>query len=52
MKRETNNSHDVNAVAVYRDIIVGHIPFNLAPRLSVFLRKDVNKVFAEVAGAK
>ena len=31
VKRETNNSHDVNAVAVYReDVIVGHIiPFNL-----------------------
>ena len=27
MKREANNSHDVNAVAVYReDVIVGHIP--------------------------
>ena len=53
MKRETNNSHYVNAVAVYReDVIVGHIPFNLVPRLSAFLRRDVNKVFAEVAGAK
>ena len=47
-----NNSHNVNAVAVYRDVIVGHILFNLAPRLSAFLRRDVNKVFAEVAGAK
>ena len=38
MKREINNSHDVNAVAIYRDVIVGHIPFNLAPRLSTFMR--------------
>ena len=53
MKRETNNSHCVNAVAVYReDVIVGHIPFNLASRLSAFLMRDVNKVFAEVEGAK
>ena len=52
VKRETNNSYDINAVAVYReDVIVGHIPFNLAPRLSAFLWRDVNKVFAEVAGA-
>ena len=53
MNRETNNSHYVNAVAVYReDVIVGYIPFNLAPRLSAFLRRDVNKVFAEVEGTK
>ena len=30
-------------VAVYRkDVIVGLIPFHLAPRLSAFLRRDVN----------
>ena len=48
MKRETNNSHDVNVVAVYKeDVIVGHIPFNLAPTL---LRRDVK--FTEVVGVK
>ena len=33
-------------------VIVGHVPHNLAPRLSAFLRRDVNKVFAQVTGDK
>ena len=28
------------------------IPYNIAPRFSQFLRRDVNKAFAEVTGEK
>ena len=31
-------------------MIVGHVPQNLAARLSLFLRRDMNKAFAEVKG--
>ena len=51
LKREPINSHDVHAVAVYfEDQVVGHVPYNIAPKMSAFLRRDVNKGFAEVAG--
>ena len=40
-------------MALYREgVIVGHVPHNLAPRLSAFLRRDVNKAFAQVIGDK
>ena len=53
VKREPTNSHDVHAVAVYNNnIIVGHVPYNIAPTLSAFLRRDVNKAFSEVTGIK
>ena len=40
-------------MALYREaVIVGHVPHNLAPRLSAFLRRDVNKAFAQVTGDK
>ena len=29
-----------------------HVPYNIAPRFSQFLRRDVNKAFAEVTGEK
>ena len=33
-------------MALYREaIIVGQVPHNLAPRLSAFLRRDVNKAY-------
>ena len=51
LKREPTNGHDVHAVAVYfEDQIVGHIPYNLAPKVSALLRRDVNKGFVEVTG--
>ena len=31
---------------------IGHVPYNLAPYLSRFLARDVNKAFAEVTGEK
>ena len=35
LKREPTNDRDSNAVAVKReDVIVGHVPFNLAPCIS------------------
>ena len=53
VKREPTNSEDSNAVGVFQeDVIVGHVPYNLAPSLSQFLRRDVNKAFAEVTGGK
>ena len=37
--------------AVYYDNdVVGHIPYNLAPKVSAFLKRDVNKGFAEITG--
>ena len=53
MKRELDNCKDINAVAIYKeDSIVGHVPYNLAPSLSHFLKREVNKAFVEVTGAK
>ena len=47
LKREPNNINDRHAVAIYK---VGHVPFNITPSLSHFIRRDVNKGFAEVTG--
>ena len=53
VKREPTNPKDKYAVAVYEeDWVVGHVPYNLAPLLSLFLARDVNKAFAEVIGGK
>lgn len=53
VKPEPTNAKDKTAVAVLKDdVIVGHVPHNLAPRLFQFLRRDVNKAFAEVTGLK
>ena len=50
-KRKPTNSHNVHAVAKYFDsYIVGHIPYNLAPKVSAFLRREVNKGFTEFSG--
>ena len=53
LKREPGNTLDKHAVAVLKDgQIVGHMPYNLAPTVSQFLRRDINKGFAEVTGGK
>ena len=53
VKREPTNNKDKNAVAVYlEDVVVGHVPHNIAPRFSQFLLRDVNKASAEVTGQK
>ena len=50
---EPSNSVDRNAVAVMKEgQVVGHVPYNLAPIVSLFLRRDVNKAFARVTGEK
>ena len=49
---ESTNSVKSNTVAVMKGQIVGHVPFNLAPVMSLFLRRDVNKAFAKVTGGK
>ena len=52
VKIEPTNGHNIHAVAIYRDTeIVGHVPYNLAPRMSAFLIRN-NKAFAEITGAK
>ena len=53
VKTEPTNGKDTNVVAVLKEnVTVGHVPQNLAPRLFHFLRRDVNKAFAEVTGPK
>ena len=53
LKREPDNSEDIHAVAVLEDnLVVGHIPYNLAPIVERFLRREVNKGFAEITGNK
>ena len=38
VKREPMNSNDNNAVRIFlEDVIVGHVPYNLAPQFSQFL---------------
>ena len=49
---EPTNPLDKHAVAVYKEDIVGHVPYNLAPRLSQFLKRECNKAFAEITVAK
>ena len=41
VKIESTNRHDILAVAIYRDTeIVGHVSYNLAPRMSAFLMRE------------
>ena len=53
LEREPDNLDDVHAVAIKRaGRIVGHVPFNLAPTVSAFLRRSRNKCLVEVRGSK
>ena len=53
LKREPENIKDKYAVAVLKDdLVVGHVPYNLARHFSLFLRREVNKGLAEVRGEK
>ena len=53
LKREPSNEKDSSAVAVMKeDIIVGHVPYNIASVIFQFLRRDCNKGFVEVTGSK
>ena len=52
LEREPDNPEDVHAVAIKRaGRIVGHVPFNLPPTVSAFLRRSRNKYLAEVRGS-
>ena len=51
VKSEPTNCQDSKAVAILKEnVTIGHVPQNIAPRLFHFLRRDVNKAFAEVTG--
>ena len=44
LKREPTNYKDKNVIAIYLED--GHVPYNITPRFSKFLLRDVNKAFA------
>ena len=51
LKREPDNCADKCAVAIIKDgIVVGHVPYNLAPTFSQFLKREFNKATVEVTG--
>lgn len=51
LKREPTNVKDRSAVAVMKETeVVGHVPYNISSTLSMFLRRECNKGFAEVNG--
>ena len=54
LKRESKNEHDRNAVSATTSSgeIVGHVPYNLAPIMSQFLRRDINKGTTEISGKR
>ena len=50
---EPSDSVDRNAVACMKEgQVVGHVPYNLFPIVSLFLRRNVNKAFTRVTGEK
>ena len=53
LERESTNPEDKRAVAVKKcGRIVGHVPFNIAPVVSAFLKRTANKGLVEVTGCK
>ena len=51
LEREPTNPDEKCAVAIKKcGEAVGHVPFNLAPVVSVFLKRSSNKGLAEVTG--
>ena len=53
LQREPHNHTDKLAVAVMKSgITVGHVPYNLAPIISSFLKRSFNKGMAEITGDK
>ena len=53
LEREPHNVADQLAISVVRSgHIVGHVPFNLAPVFSHFLKRSFNKETAEITGEK
>ena len=53
LQREPHNPEDQLAVSVVRTgRTVGHVPFDLAPIVSHFLKRSFNKGTAEITGKK
>ena len=53
LEREPTNTEDKHAVAIKKcGGTVGHVPFNLAPVASAFLKRASNKGLVEVTGNK
>ena len=53
LEREPHNAVDQLAVSVVKSgFVVGHVPFNLAPVFSHFLKRSFNKGTAEITGEK
>ena len=53
LQREPQKTVDQHAVAVVKNnLVVGHVPYNLALLFSHFLRRSCNKGTAEVTGDK
>ena len=51
LEREPTNPEDQCAVAIKKSgATVGHVPFNLAPVVSAFLKRSCNKGLVEVTG--
>ena len=52
LERETTNVKDKFALALMKgSTVVGHIPYNIAPAVSHFLKRSINKATVEVTGA-
>ena len=53
LRREPSNNKDSLAVSIIKNgNIVGHMPCNLAPLVSYFLMREVNKCLIELTGEK
>lgn len=53
LEREPHNQVDRHAVSTVKSgLVVGHVPFNLAPVFSPFLKRSFNKGTAEITGGK
>ena len=53
LDREPTNVRDKFAIAVLQgSTVVGHMPYNIAPVVSHFLKRTVNKGLVEVTGAR
>ena len=53
LEREPTNCKDRFVVAVINgSVVVGHLPYNIAPTVSHFLKRSVNKGMVEVTGRR
>ncbi len=53
LEKEPDNLDDIHAGAGKKNsMVVGHVPFNLAPTLSAFLRRPANRAIVEVTSSK